>query len=324
MRFGSVLPRRKRPMNGGKPKEIVIRADEAKLKLFLAESAKHPGKNLRRHGYNVSRYESHLFSDGERGYRLEENVRGESVAVIASILPDPGSLFEALALLRLAAENGARKTALVVPYLGYARQDRPGQPGEGSIGVMVAELLQRANPSELILIDVHSDRIRKTFRPFVRELSALPLIAQTLAKHPPHVIVSPDAGFVSGVERLSNLFKPKPALAVIEKVRPRPNVAIAKYLHGDVRGKDVLIVDDIIDTGGTLSEAVKLVSQNGARNIRLAATHGIFSGEARGRLSHLPIKQILITDTLPQVRVRWPKIRILDVTPLLLGALAHG
>ncbi len=292
------------------------------MKLFLAESAKHLKKNLIKHRYQVGQYESDLFSDGERGYRLKEMVKGESVVIIASILPNPGSLFEALALHRIAVENGSRKTTLVIPYLGYARQDRPCHSGEGSIGVMVVELLQTMNPSQLILLDVHSDLIRKAFRPFVRELSALPLIAHALAKHPPHVIVSPDAGFVSGAERVAKLFKPKPALSVIEKVRPKPNVAIAKRLHGNVRGKDVLIVDDIIDTGGTLSEAVKLVSQNGARSIRLAATHGIFSGQARDRLSRLPIKEVLVTNTLPQTRS--PKIRVLDISPLILGALARG
>ena len=292
------------------------------MKLFLAESAKHLKQNLIRRRCKIARYESNLFSDGERGYRLKEAVKGESVVIVASILPDPGSLFEALALHRVVIENGPRKTTLVIPYLGYARQDRPCHSGEGSIGVMVVELLQATHPSQLILFDVHSNLIRKTFHPFVREWSALPLIAEALAKHPPHVIVSPDAGFVSGAEKLSRLFKPKPALSVIEKVRPKPNVAVARHLHGDVRGKDVLIVDDIIDTGGTISEAVKLVLQNGAQSIRLAATHGIFSGEARDRLSRLPIKEILITNTLPQTRS--PKIRILDIAPLILHALARA
>ncbi len=292
------------------------------MKLFLAESATHLKKNLIRLRCKVGQYESYLFSDGEHGYRLKEMVKGESVVIIASILPNPGSLFEALALHRIAVENGPRKTTLVLPYLGYARQDRPCRSGEGSIGVMVVELLQTMNPSGLIFVDVHSDLIRKAFRPFVRELSALPLIAHALAKRPPDVIVSPDAGFVSGAERVAKLFKPKPALSVIEKVRPKPNVAIARRLHGNVRGKDVLIVDDIIDTGGTLSEAVKLVSQNGARSIRLAATHGIFSGQARDRLSRLPIKEILITNTLPQTR--FPKIRVLDISPLIIDALARA
>ncbi len=291
------------------------------MKFFLANSAKHLRQNLKKYGREIGKYESYAFADRERGYRLRENVRGKSVAIIASILPNPESLFELMALHRLALENGAQKTTLVIPYLGYARQDRPTRPEEGSIGMTVIESLEKMNPSQLILFDVHSNVIRKAFRPFVKELSALPLIARVLEKHPPAVIVSPDAGFVPGARRLQEFLKPKPNLAVIEKVRPKPNVAIAKHLDGDVRGKDVLIVDDMIDTGGTLSQAVKLVSQNGAYNIRLAATHGIFSGEARNRLASLPIREILITNTLPQIRSQ--KIRILDISPLILDVLAR-
>jgi ribose-phosphate pyrophosphokinase len=292
------------------------------MRLFIADSAKHLRQKFKKCGCEIGRYESYAFADGERGYRLSENVRGERVVLVAPVLPNPTSLFEILALHRLFRENGARETTVVIPYLGYARQDRPARPGEGSMGIMVTELLQKMNPSRLIFIDVHSDLIRKAFRPFVMEISALPLIADALASHPPDAIVSPDAGFVSKAGRLQNLLKPKPSLAVIEKVRPKPNVAVAKHLHGDVRGKDVLIADDMIDTGGTLFEAVKLLSQNGARNIRLAATHGIFSGEARSRLNALPIKEILVTNTLPQIRS--PGIRILDISPLVRNALAQN
>jgi ribose-phosphate pyrophosphokinase len=291
------------------------------MKLLLADSAKHLRQKLRKFRCKIEQYDSYTFADGERGFRLKENVRGESVALIASILPNPESLFEIMALHHLVNENGARKTTLVIPYLGYARQDRPTRSGEGSIGRMVMEWLQTMNPSKLILFDVHSDLIRKAFGPFVKELSALPLIANALTKHSPEVIVSPDTGFVSGAQRLQKLLRPKPGFAVIEKVRPKPNVAIARYLHGDVRWKDVVIVDDMIDTGGTLSEAAKLVSQNGAKSIRLAATHGIFSRGARDRLSRLPVQKILVTNTLPQIRDK--KIDILDITPIVLEALAQ-
>jgi ribose-phosphate pyrophosphokinase len=291
------------------------------MKLLLAETAKHLRRNLKKYGCEIVPYESYGYADGERGYHLKDSVRGESVVLIASLLPNPGSLFEIMALHHLSLENGARETTLVIPYLGYARQDRPTRPGEGSIGIMVIEWLQRTNPSKLILFDVHSDLIRKAFRPFVSELSALPLIADALARHPPDVIVSPDTGFVSRAKSLQKLLGSEPSLGVIEKIRPKRNVAIAKQLHGDVRGKDVLIVDDMIDTGGTLSEAVKLVSQKGAQGIRLAATHGIFSGEARDRLARLPIKEMLITNTLPQVRS--PKIRLLDISSLVLNALTR-
>jgi len=291
------------------------------MKLFIADSAKHLRRNLIRYGCEIGQHESYAFADGERGYRLGQNVRGEKVVLLASVLPNPESLFEILALHRLLGENGVRKTKIVIPYLGYARQDRSTRPGEGSMGIMVTELLERMNPSRLIFVDVHSDLIRRAFRPFVTELSALPLIADALTKYPPEVIVSPDAGFVSMAGKLQKLLKPKPDLAVIEKVRPKPNVAVAEHLHGNVCGKNVLIADDMIDTGGTLSEAVKLVSQKGAHDIRLAATHGIFSRGARRRLISLPIKQILVTNTLPQIR--FPGIRILDISPFILDALAR-
>jgi ribose-phosphate pyrophosphokinase len=246
-------------------------------------------------------------------------VEGKSIGIVGSVLPDPKSLFDLVALHHLVRENGAQETILIVPYLGYARQDRPCRLGQGSVGIMVIELLQKTRPSQFILIDVHSDLIRKTFDPSVRELSALPLFAKALSRRPPEVIVSPDAGYLSRAKQLAGLLNSHPLVAVIDKVRPRPNVAIAKILHGDVRGKDVVLVDDIIDTGRTLVEGVRLVLQKGARTIRLAATHGIFSDDARKRLSKLPIEEILITNTLPQIR--FSKIRILDVGPLIRHAL---
>ncbi len=286
---------------------------------FLSSSARHFHRSFVRLGCDMGRFESYAFADGERGYRLKVNVKGKSVAIVASILPGPESLFELMALNHLACENGARKTTLVIPYLGYARQDRPSRKGEGSIGLMVVSLILSMKPSRLILVDIHSNLIRKAFSRSRIEISALSLFAGALATRPPEVIVAPDAGSVSKAEKLVNFFDPHPGVAAIDKVRPRANVAMAKRLRGNVRGKRVLIVDDIIDTGGTLAEAVTLVSQNGSTSVRLAATHGIFSGDARDRLSHLPVEEILITNTLPQIR--HPKIRVLDMVPVILRML---
>jgi ribose-phosphate pyrophosphokinase len=289
------------------------------MKFFLTASANHLKRRVWGYGCEVANYESYTFADGEHRYRLKERVKGERVVIISSILPAPESLFEVLSLHRLAFENGASEIRVVIPYLGYARQDRPTRPGEGSLGVMVLEWLQKMNPAQLILFDIHSDLLRKAFRPFVTEVSALPLIAHVFEKSPPDVIVSPDTGFLSRAEKLRNLLKPEPGIAVIEKVRPKPNRAIAKHLHGDVGGKDALIVDDMIDTGGTLSEAVKIVLKKGATRIRVAATHGIFSKGAKDRLLRLPIEEIFVTNTLPQTRDN--KIRVLDITSLIIKAL---
>ena len=230
------------------------------------------------------------------------------------MLPAPESLFDLLALHRLLLENGAAEITLIIPYLGYARQDHPGKKGEAGIGVMVAQLLRQTKAAKLIVCDLHSERIRKALGRSVLELSALPLFAGAVAKRPPKVIVAPDGGSAPRAQHLAKLLAPLPDVAVIDKFRPRPNVAVARHLRGDVRGKDVLIIDDMIDTGGTLVEAVRLLIENGATAIRIAATHGIFSAGARERLSALPIDEILVTNTLPQARRA--KIRCLDIVPL--------
>ncbi|MDD5100437.1 MAG: ribose-phosphate diphosphokinase [Syntrophales bacterium] len=289
------------------------------MKSFLTDSTKHLRSSLVRRGCAIGRYTSSVFADRERRYRLREDVTDQSVAIIASVHPAPESLFDLLVLHRLLLENGAAEITLIVPYLGYARQDRPKKQGEARIGIMVAELLRRTRAANLIVCDLHSDRIRKALGPSVIELSALPLFAEAVAKHPPEVIVAPDQGSVPRARRLAALLTPLPEVAMIDKFRPRPNVAVARHLRGNVRGKKVLIVDDMIDTGGTLVEAVKLVIENGAATIRIAATHGIFSNAAGDRLSQLPIDEILVTNTLPQVRRA--KMRCLDVVPLFLQNL---
>ena len=285
------------------------------MKSFLTESTRHLRASLVRHGWTIGRYQSSVFADRERGYLLKEEVTGQSLAVIASVLPAPESLFDLLALHRLLVENGAAEIALIVPYLGYARQDRSDRKGAAAMGVMVAELLRQTQPLKLVVCDVHSEHIRRALGPSVVEWSALPMFAAALAKRPPAVIVSPDAGSAPRARRLAELLGSRPEIALIDKIRPRPNVAIAIRLQGDVRGKKVLIIDDMIDTGGTIVEAVKLVSENGAATIRIAATHGIFSGGATERLSRLPVSEILVTNTLPQTR--HPKIRFLDIVPFL-------
>jgi len=293
--------------------------ESAVMIFFLTGSTDHLRSSFVRHGCGIGRYETFAFADGERGYRLKDTVKGESVAIVASVLPGPESLFNLLALHRLVVENGAARVTLIVPYLGYARQDRPTREGEASIGVMVAELLRNLNAHRLMVFDLHSDPIRRALGPSAVELSALPLFAAAL-RRPPQVIVSPDAGAVPRTRILAKFFDPRPELAVVDKVRPRANMAVAKRLQGNVRGKNVLILDDMIDTGGTLTEAVNLLSDHGAAHIRIAATHGIFSGGAKDRLSQLSVSGTLITSTLCQMR--YPKMRILDIVPLILDALS--
>lgn len=291
------------------------------MRVFLTPSTEHLRPFFKTDAFPFGRYERYLFSDGERGYRLKTAVKNRKVAVIASVLPEPDSLFELLCLVHLARENGAEKIILAVPYLGYARQDRSANRGEGKIGSMVARLIRGLNPDRLIVFEVHSEVIRKELGARAVELSGAALFARHLSKRIPQVIVSPDKGSVGRARRLAELLNLQPEIAWIEKVRPKPNLARARRLFGDVSGKEVLILDDMIDTGGTIVEAVKLLSKNGASQIRIAATHGIFSGKAKEHLAALPVQEILVTNTLPQRRFQ--KLRVFDISPLLSPYLAE-
>lgn len=289
------------------------------MKIFLTTSTKHLTRSLLRHGLQIGKVDPYFFADGERGYLLKDNIRKKATTIIASVLPDPESLFELLALQRLLAENGSSEITLVMPYLAYARQDRATRKGEAGIGNMVAGLIRTMKVSRRIVVDVHSDLIRHALGSRVTEISALPLFAEVLSEHPPDVIVAPDSGSVARTRKMSGLLLPRPEIAFIEKFRPRFNVAVSTGLRGEVRDKDVVVLDDMIDTGGTLAGAINLISRQKARSVRVAATHGIFSRNARERLARLPVDDILITNTLPQIPHR--KICVLDIVPLLAKAL---
>lgn len=289
------------------------------MKIFLNETTKHLRRLLVNRGASFGDMEFAEFADGERGFRLLDDVKRLPVGLVASVTPDPGSLFDLLAMYRVLRENGAGERTVFLPYLGYARQDRAERRGEAGVGIMVAELVRNVNASRLIACDIHSSEIKRALGPSVEERSFVPEIASAMRTEPPEVVVAPDQGALTRAEAFAACFDPAPDVAVIDKVRPEPDVAIGRKLKGRVSGKSVLILDDLIDTGGTVAEAVRLVSDAGATSIRVAATHGLFSGNARERLTRLPIREIIVTNTLPQPRT--PKIRVLDVTPFILEML---
>lgn len=288
------------------------------MQWFLTSSTVHLRDALSSCGAVLGAYETIRFADGERGYRLTEDVTGQPVTLLASVTPEPASFFELLALFRLLVDNGSQTPSVVIPYLGYARQDRPARPGEASLGVMVAEIVRDLQPAALRVLDVHSPRILEALGPRAIELSALPLFAEQFARgEPVDVVAAPDAGARRRAQLLADQLVPQAEVAIVEKTRPSPNVAVARTISGDVNGKRVVIVDDMIDTGGTICEAVRLLSERGALSIRLAATHGIFSQDARERISRLPVREIWVTNSLAQAAHE--RIQVLDITPLVLS-----
>jgi len=283
---------------------------------FLTETCTHLRRGLIQRGASIGSLRFGSFADGERSYRLLEDVARERVSVMGSVWPDPASLFDLLSAFRVLRENRSRPPEFVIPYLGYARQDTH-ELGEAAIGLFVSELLRNMNPSVIRVVDPHSDAVAQAFGESLVRYSAIPLIGQELSRGDDvEVVVAPDEGARERAEQLAALLPNLPAVAVMEKHRPKPNTAVIKSLHGDVRGKRVVIVDDIIDTGGTIIAAVKMLREEGASTIRVAATHGIFSQNARERLLRLPIEDLIVTNTLPQTREE--RLRILDIAPLLI------
>jgi len=289
------------------------------MKYFLTRSTEYLSKTLKKNKIKIEKIEYANFADGEKSYRLIDELDDGDVILIGSVTPNPESLFELLAIADLLKTNGPKNLKLVIPYLGYARQDRPAQKGEGSTGIMVAKIIKSLEPTAIEVLEPHSPLIFQALGKQAKFIDAVPLFVKALIKTPIDIIIAPDKGAVERATRLVKQLESKIETGFIEKFRPQPNVAVARLLHGDVRGKNVLIFDDMIDTGGTIIQAVKLLKKHGAKQISLAATHGIFSKNARDRLIHLPIKEIFVTNSLPQTKHN--KIKILDITPFIIEQL---
>ena len=190
------------------------------------------------------------------------------------------------------------------------------------MGVVVVGLLQNLGAERIVALDIHSSAVFAALGPHTVEASAIALFAHHLASGSPiDTVVAPDRGARHRAERLAGRLLPPATVAVIEKIRPRPNVAQAMRLEGEVTGRRVLIIDDMIDTGGTLCEAVRLLVAGGATSIRVAATHGIFSHDAREKILRLPVDQLIVTNSLPQPEQT--RIEVLDITSALLAALSR-
>jgi ribose-phosphate pyrophosphokinase len=284
---------------------------------FLAESTQHLRGLLIKREASIGSYRRAEYADGEWGYQLTEDVKRQDVMVVASVLPDPRSLFDMLSLFRLLRDNKARSVSLTIPYLGYARQDH-AEMGETELGIMVSELIRNLNPAKVNVLAPHSPKIVEHLGPNTNPFTVTELFAKAYVDEGTVIdaVVAPDEGARERCEAFAGAFDPAPEVVHIDKMRPEPNVAIAQELHGDVEEKNVVIFDDIIDTGGTVREAVNTVLDAGAQSVRVAATHGVLSSGARSMLKHLPVDDVKVTNSLEQERVK--HIQTLDVTPTIL------
>ncbi len=274
-------------------------------------------------GVPVGQAEVARFSDGEVFVQIDENVRGADVFVVQPTCPPVNdNLMELLVMLDAFKRSSAQRITAVVPYYGYGRQDRKVQPRVPISAKLVADLITVAGAHRLLALDLHAGQIQGFFDIPVDHLFAAPVIIDYVSKLGLQdlVVVSPDAG---GVERARAIAKRLYAgLAIIDKRRDGPNVSVFMYLIGDVRDRDCLIIDDMIDTAGTLVQAADALRREGARRILACGVHPVLSGPALPRIEGAPLEQLVVTNSIPLGKDKGPsKITVLSVAPLLAEAI---
>jgi len=262
------------------------------------------------------------FSDGEIRVQINENVRGADVFVIQSLShPTNDSIMELLLLLDALKRSSAHRITAVIPYYAYARQDRKDKPRVPISAKLLADLIQTAGAHRVLTVDLHSAQIQGFFNIPVDNIFALPVIYEYLkAKNIEDlVIVSPDAGGVERARMLQNRLGGN--LAIIYKKRPAPNVVETLDVIGDVSGKNAVIIDDIIDTAGTIVAAADMLISKGAKSVIAACTHPVFSGPAVERLKNSSIQEVIATNTIPVDGKEFDKLTVISVAELLGEAI---
>lgn len=299
---------------------------ENKIRLFSGNSNPGLAENICTHlGVPLGQAKVKTFSDGEIMVEIGENVRGRDIYVVQSTCaPSNNNLMELLIMIDALKRASAATITAVIPYYGYARQDRKVAPRTPITSKLVADLITTAGADRVVTVDLHAGQIQGFFNIPVDNLYAAPVILEKLRERFPHnniVMVSPDAG---GTERARAFAKRLGCtLAVIDKRRTGPNVAEVMHLIGDVKDKTAIILDDMIDTAGTLTQAAKALKEHGAKTIYACATHGVLSGPAIDRINDSDIETVLITDTVPlgEKAQRTAKIAVLGVAELLAEAI---
>ena len=261
------------------------------------------------------------FSDGEVNVQILESVRGSDVFLIQPTCPPVDeNLMELLVMLDALRRASAGRVTAVIPYYGYARQDRKVQPRVPITAKLVADLLTAAGADRVLTVDLHAGQIQGFFNIPVDNLLAMPIFLQYLEDKGVDnlVVVSPDAG---GVERARAFAKKLHLpLAIIDKRRVADNVAEVMHVIGEVEGKRALILDDMIDTAGTLVKSVEALLEHGAIECIAAATHPVFSGPARDRIESSALKEVVVTNTIP-LRAEFTKVKVLSVAPIIAEAI---
>jgi len=271
-------------------------------------------------GQPLGQCEIKTFSDGEIWVKYSDNIRGSDVFIIQSTNPPAENLLELLIMIDAAKRASARKVAAVIPYFGYARQDRKDQPRVSITAKLVANLITKAGADRVITMDLHAPQIQGFFDIPVDHLYSSAILVKHFKKRRIQnlAVASPDVGGIKMARAYAKRLEAE--LIVIDKRRPRQNEAEIMNVIGEVEGKNILIVDDLVDTAGTLCNAVNALQQAGAKDVFAASTHPVLSGGAYDRINGSNLKKIVVTDTIP-LRMQSPKIEIESVAHIFAEAM---
>ncbi|HET9134418.1 MAG TPA: ribose-phosphate pyrophosphokinase [Gemmatimonadales bacterium] len=275
-------------------------------------------------GTQLCRVTSKRFADGELFVRIDENVRGRDVYIIQPTNPPAENLIELLLLMDAARRASAARITAVMPYFGYARQDRKDQPRVAISAKLMANMVVTAGADRVLAIDFHQHQLQGFFDLPVDHLYAAPVFVQHYRNKGLEdvTVVAPDVGSAKMARGFAKRLNG--TLAIIDKRRSGPNVAEALHVVGDVAGRNCIIPDDMIDTGGTMSEAVHALKRLGAKDIYICATHALLSGPAAERLGSAPVTEVAVTNTIdiPPER-HFPALKVLSIAGLLAKAIGY-
>lgn len=307
----------------------IDRDDSKRLMVFAGTSSKQLARKIAdRLGIELGDVRVERFKDGEVYVRFDESIRGADIFLVQSTsTPVNESLMELLIMINAAKLASAHRITAVMPWYGYSRQDKKSSPREPITARLVAQLLEAAGVDRVLTMDLHAGQIQGFFQIPVDHMTATPILADHFSERQfagdfaeGLVVVSPDAGRA----KLANHFAEKlgARLAVLAKQRPEHNEAEVTFLIGDVDGKAALLIDDMIDTAGTLVQAVTALEREGARRIIACGVHAVLSGPAVDRLKAAPLEEIVVTNSIPlPPDKRLPHMTVLTVAPLLGEAI---
>lgn len=291
-------------------------------RIFSGRASKYLAEKIAKSfGQDLGNIDVTEFSDGEFQPSYEENIRGKDVFIVQSTFAPADNLFELLMLIDAAKRSSARHIIAVIPYFGYARQDRKDKPRVSIASKLVANLLASAGVQRIITIDLHADQIQGFFNVPVDHLFASSIFIPQIAKMKLQNLsfASPDTGGTRRAAAYAKIMETD--FVICYKQRAKANVVQEMALIGDVKGKDIILVDDIIDTAGTITKAANLMMENGAASVRAFCTHPVFSGDAYERIEKSPFCEVYVSDTVPLMENRCSKIKILTTANLFADVI---